>query len=137
MCGVVCAVAVGRVNAGEGGQEATLVLDPEEAELPRLAGGGCFAFMFSSLLGGNAAHAGEGLASSLLWTNYTTAAPFDVAELARARELAEKGARQVWLALRESVENMGSSKPFVKMEQQSQLPHSLSSMEVDEEKVEI
>ena len=101
MRGVVCAVAVGRLGGPDAGEG--LVLDPEEAELGRLAGSGCFAFLFSSLLGGSEEAGADVPTCSLLWTNYTTAAPFDVAELGRARELAEKGARQVWLALKESV----------------------------------
>ena len=71
---------------------------------------------------------------SLLWTNYTTAAPFDVSELGRVKELAQKGARQVWLALKQSLKNrttsisvksVGNSEPFSQ------------DMEVDDEKVEI
>ncbi|EIW54831.1 exosome non-catalytic core subunit RRP46 [Trametes versicolor FP-101664 SS1] len=127
MMGVVCAVAVGRLPDG------TLVLDPEETELSRLAGSGCFAFLFSAVLAAAPLAASDVPQCSLLWTNYTTAAPFDVAELAKARELAEKGARQVWLKMKESVgwlENAAAPKVEVKAE-------PASAMEVDDEKVEI
>ena len=137
MRGVVCAAAVGRMAPVD--RKASLVLDPEEAELPRLTGGGCFAFMFSSLLGEGDGAAVDAPACSLLWTNYTTAAPFDVEELAQARELATAGARQVWSALRESVGLMGSSRVFVAQEvKEGPLSQPTSgTMDVDEEKVEI
>ncbi|KAI0628577.1 hypothetical protein C8Q77DRAFT_1067558 [Trametes polyzona] len=136
MKGVVCAVAVGRL-AGADGEEATLVLDPEEAELPKLSGSGCFAFLFSAVLATSSSSA-DVPPCSLLWTNYTTAAPFDVAELAKARELAEKGAREVWRKMKESVailEKGATPKAEVKVEpEESKHP---AEMEVDDEKVEI
>ncbi len=125
MRGVVCAVAVGRVK-GDAGE---LILDPEEVELQNLAGSGCFAFLFSSLL---AAPSTGTPVCSLLWTNYTTAAPFDVSELAQARALAEKGARQVWFALKQSI---GSTEEVMQADELVQLPSS--AMDVDDEKVEI
>ncbi|KAH9933004.1 ribosomal protein S5 domain 2-type protein [Fomitopsis serialis] len=103
MRGVVCAVAVGRIPS-ESGLE--LVLDPSEAEISRLSGGGCFAFLFSAVLPSGTRDAPSG---SLLWTNYTTNTPFDEAELKRARELAEGGAREVWKTLKESVGTMDAS----------------------------
>lgn len=134
MKGVVCAVAVGRLSSSTG--NATLILDPEETELPRLAGSGCFAFLFSAVLAAEPLAASEVPPCSLLWTNYTTAAPFDVAELAKSRELAEKGARQVWLKMKESVgwlENAAVPKVEVKTEAEE----PAGAMEVDDEKVEI
>ncbi|RDX51744.1 hypothetical protein OH76DRAFT_1401170 [Lentinus brumalis] len=131
MRGVVCAVAVGRLKDEADGE---LILDPEEVELPRLAGSGCFAFLFSSSLSPDTGASSDIPPCSLLWTNYTTAAPFDVSELSRARELAAKGARQVWFALKESLAPRGTSTLIdakVKSERPSQ------DMEVDDEKVEI
>lgn len=105
MRGIVCAVAVGRKASESGGTE--LLLDPSEAELPRLLGGGCFAFFFSAVL--SSAPASDTPPCSLLWTNYTTNTPFDEAELERARDLAEAGVREVWKALKESVGTMDAS----------------------------
>ncbi|TBU43476.1 hypothetical protein BD309DRAFT_960541 [Dichomitus squalens] len=133
MRGVVCAVAVGRLGSDAGGG---LVLDPEEAELAKLAGSGCFAFLFSSLLAGSGAAASEVPSCSLLWTSYTTAAPFDLAELGRARELAQEGARQVWLALRESVGSQTAATVY-KTELKSEPSSQPVSMDVDDAKVEI
>ncbi|KAI0667281.1 hypothetical protein C8Q78DRAFT_1082398 [Trametes maxima] len=134
MKGVVCAVAIGRLLSDPG--EPTLVLDPEEAELSRLAGSGCFAFLFSATLPISAVPSVDTPPCSLLWTNYTTAAPFDSAELAKARALAERGARRVWLALKESVSSLG--RPLVpKVEVKEEAKGAPSAMEVDDEKVEI
>ncbi|KAH9939488.1 hypothetical protein B0H21DRAFT_38466 [Amylocystis lapponica] len=95
MRGCVCAVAVGRL-AGP-----TLVLDPAEAELALLTASGCFAFLFSAVLSGAAP--ADAPPCALLWTNYTSSTPFDESELAGARELAEKGAQEVWQTMKESV----------------------------------
>lgn len=108
MRGIVCAVAVGR-KSSEGGTE--LVLDPSEAELPHLLGGGCFAFFFSAVLSSSSS---TGIPPcSLLWTNYTTNTPFDEAELERARGLAEAGVRKVWKALKKSVGTMNTSQESI------------------------
>ena len=132
MRGVVCAVAVGRLKPQtETDIDGGLILDPEEAELGRLAGSGCFAFLFSSSLGSPSSATP---ACSLLWTNYTTAAPFDVAELGKARELAEKGARQVWAALKSSISPSDGGVPL----ESEALPKEVSAaMDVDDDKVEI
>ncbi|KAI0331749.1 hypothetical protein GY45DRAFT_559458 [Cubamyces sp. BRFM 1775] len=141
MKGVVCAVSVGRLQS-EDARATTLILDPEEAELPRLAGSGCFAFLFSAVLPASPLASADVPPCSLLWTNYTTAAPFDVSELSHARELAEKGARQVWQKMKESVawlENSSSSAPRVKAEvkAEDEEPAGGMDMDVDDEKVEI
>ncbi|RPD54967.1 hypothetical protein L226DRAFT_571612 [Lentinus tigrinus ALCF2SS1-7] len=131
MRGVVCAIAVGRLKGEADGE---LILDPEEGELPQLAGNGCFAFLFSSSLSRSSDTSSDIPPCFLLWTNYTTDAPFDVAELGRAKGLAEKGARQVWVALKQSLGSRTTSmtvKSEIKSEPQSQ------AMEVDDEKVEI
>ncbi|KZT70004.1 ribosomal protein S5 domain 2-like protein [Daedalea quercina L-15889] len=106
MRGVVCAVAIGRLPT-ESGVE--LILDPSEAEIPRLTGGGCFAFLFSAVLASTSSSAPDAPPCSLLWTNYTTNTPFDEAELKRAKELAEDGAREVWKTLKESVGTLDAS----------------------------
>ncbi|KAH9916986.1 3' exoribonuclease family, domain 1-domain-containing protein [Epithele typhae] len=137
MKGVVCAVAVGRMTGG-----AVLVLDPEESELPRLAGGGCFAFLFSSTLGdGKESPAVDVPPCSMLWTNFTTSAPFDVDELSRARQLAAKGAVEVWLAMKGTMGSGAgtlndSTSTQVKEENLSQNVPS-GAMEVDDDEVEI
>ncbi|KAH9852389.1 3' exoribonuclease family, domain 1-domain-containing protein [Lenzites betulinus] len=134
MKGVVCAVAIGRLQSESEGP--ILILDPEETELPRLAGSGCFAFLFSAALSSSAPLSPNFPPCSLLWTNYTTAAPFDVAQLSKARELAEEGARQVWLKLKESVGSLDMS-AVSKVEVKPQLEDHPGAMEVDDEKVEI
>ncbi|KAI0754209.1 hypothetical protein C8Q80DRAFT_1216361 [Daedaleopsis nitida] len=134
MRGVVCAVAVGRLRT-EAGAELQLVLDPEESELPKLAGSGCFAFLFSSLLSHSPSSNTGTPACSLLWTNYTTGAPFDVSELAKARELAEQGARQVWAAMKRSIGSVEDVNVEVKTDVLSQQPPY--AMHVDDDKVEI
>lgn len=106
MRGVVCAVSVGRIPSDG---TTVLVLDPSESELPRLSGGGCFAFMFSSILSAIPPANMDAPPCSLLWTNYTTATPFDESELGRARSLAEKGARQMWRILKDSIPRMEAS----------------------------
>ncbi len=105
------AVAVGRLR-GEAGE---LILDAEEVELQNLAGSGCFAFLFSLLV---APSTGTPVCL-LLWTNYTTAALFDDSELAQARALAEKGARQVWVALKRSI---GSTGEDIQADELARLP---------------
>ncbi len=142
MKGVVCAVAVGRLRSdaahGEEGDGAGLVLDPEEAELGKLAGSGCFVFLFSSSLPASGSASSGIPPSSLLWTNYMTAAPFDVSELGKARELAEKGAREVWLALKESIgSSSGVAATALKMEVKSESLSQPAAMDVDDAKVEI
>lgn len=138
MRGVVCAVAIGRLSS-EGGTE--LVLDPSEAELPRLLGGGCFAFLFSAVL--SSASASDVPPYSLLWTNYTTNTPFDEAELKRAREIAETGARAVWKALKESVGIMDASQASMARKTQNELEamakgsHAEYADDSDDAKMEI
>lgn len=128
MRGVVCAVAVGRLQFND----EELILDPEEVELSRLSGSGCFAFLFSSLLADAASS--DVPPSSLLWTNYTTSAPFDVTELARARKLAEKGAQQVWQAMKASISSGGGE---VAVEDVGKREPLAGAMDVDDDKVEI
>ncbi|KAI0363670.1 hypothetical protein BV20DRAFT_1057844 [Pilatotrama ljubarskyi] len=135
MKGVVCAVSVGRLQS-DGSRPATLILDPEEAELPRLAGSGCFAFLFSAVLATSPLSSAEVPPCSLLWTNYTTAAPFDVSELSAARGLAEKGAHEVWLKMKESVGYLDKS-ISPKVDVKTAVEESSTGMEVDDEKVEI
>ena len=139
MRGVVCAVAVGRLRSepvqGDGDG---VVLDPEEAELGKLAGSGCFAFLFSSSLPASGPTFSGTPPCSLLWTNYTTAAPFDVSELGKARELAEMGAREVWLELKESIgSDSGTTGTPLKTEVKSEPSSQSVAMDVDDAKVEI
>lgn len=133
MKGVVCAVAIGRVSDPSSSQT-TLVLDPSEAELPRLSGSGCFAFMFSSTLAhSKGAHGSDIPPMSLIWTNYSsTGGPFSETEYAKAQQMAESGATEVWLKLKESIENIGQ-RPSVKREQIVKVENS----QVHEESMEI
>jgi len=145
MRGVVCAVSVGRLPSQK---ETILILDPSEPELPRLSGGGCFAFLFSSVLASVSPSETNIPSCSLLWTSYTTKTPFDESELMQAQKLAEKGARQVWGTLKESVGWMERSsitvqewkkerKRIVKETTQETSIQVDGDNEVDDEKMEI
>lgn len=103
MRGVVCAVSVGRLPGSD--ESFNLVLDPSETELPSLVGGGCFVFMFSSILTASPNDDASDIPSaSLLWTNYTaTSGRIDDAELAQAQAIALQGAREIWKVIKNSL----------------------------------
>ncbi|KAI9062122.1 hypothetical protein FKP32DRAFT_1593988 [Trametes sanguinea] len=138
MKGVVCAVAVGRLQS-DPSSSANLILDPEEAELPRLDGSGCFAFTFSAVLPASPLSAEDVPPCALTWTNYTTAGPFDIHEIRRATEFAKKGAQEVWLKMKESVSWLETSTapppPITDIKTEDEVKSG--EMEVDDEKVEI
>ncbi|OCH86456.1 hypothetical protein OBBRIDRAFT_838148 [Obba rivulosa] len=143
MKGVICAVSVGRFPSASA---ATLVLDPSEAELPHLVGGGCFAFLFSSALPLTPSSPDELPPCSLLWTNYTSSVVYDDTELRQAQALAEEGARKVWAAMKESVSNMERTAQcpafnrFKSAKTESRVKKdtkNLSESEVDDDKMEI
>ncbi|OSD05115.1 hypothetical protein PYCCODRAFT_1362977 [Trametes coccinea BRFM310] len=139
MKGVVCAVAVGRLQP-DPSSSATLIMDPEEAELPRLDGSGCFAFTFSAVLPASPLSCHDVPPCALTWTNYTTAGPFDIQEVKRATEFAKKGAQEVWLKLKESVrwlEKSAASPLPSKADVKKDDEETMGEMEVDDEKVEI
>ncbi|KAI0918491.1 hypothetical protein AcV5_002471 [Taiwanofungus camphoratus] len=143
MRGVVCAVSIGRLPSTSG---TTLVLDPTEMELSRLTGGGCFAFLFSSVLSSSPKDTADIPPCSLLWTNYTANTPFDESELSSAHGLAEQGAREVWKTLKDSVSWMEKSSTTEsewktrtkdKEELLSSTNEETSEQELDDEKMEI
>ncbi|CDO71092.1 hypothetical protein BN946_scf184844.g96 [Trametes cinnabarina] len=138
MRGVVCAVAIGRLQA-DPSSSPILILDPEEAELPRLDGSGCFAFTFSAVLPGSPLSAENVPRCALSWTNYTTAGPFDVQEFKRACDFAKKGAMEVWLKMKESVCWLEKSAPPPRIRAESKVEddETPGEMEVDDDKVEI
>ncbi|KAJ6624372.1 ribosomal protein S5 domain 2-type protein [Mycena sp. CBHHK59/15] len=71
MKGVVCAVAVGKINS-------SLAVDPSDDEERALEASGCFAFLF-----------GNGPDDSrCVWTNWKSSGSFDEAELSNAKKLA-------------------------------------------------
>ncbi|KAI0338073.1 hypothetical protein BDW22DRAFT_1363464 [Trametopsis cervina] len=104
MRGVVCAVAIGRLPNGSSGEPGcTLVLDPSEIELPKLEGGGCFAFLFSATTSKSLVQT-EVPAASLLWRNYSASnGSFDETEFANAQSLARHGAEELWHAMKRSL----------------------------------
>ncbi|KII92016.1 hypothetical protein PLICRDRAFT_104292 [Plicaturopsis crispa FD-325 SS-3] len=105
MKGVVCAVAVGRLPSDA---SPILVLDPSEAEHPHLLGGGVFAFLFSAALAEPSTPAlphGSPPSSSLIYTSYTPTTAFDASELAEAREMARRGAEDIWRSMWASVKS--------------------------------
>ncbi|KAF9233801.1 ribosomal protein S5 domain 2-type protein [Melanogaster broomeanus] len=98
MRGVACAVSVGRRRSGS---QTELVLDPEDES--ELLGGGCFAFLF----GVDELPAESDIPpSKMIWTNYCAGvgASFSSAQLAQAEELASKGAAEVWIKMKESLQ---------------------------------
>ncbi|KAJ3551157.1 hypothetical protein NM688_g4880 [Phlebia brevispora] len=134
MKGVVCAVAIGRLRDPSSSLSSpTLVLDPSEAELSRLVGGGCFAFMFSSTLSKPLQSDADVPSSSLLWTNYTAmGGAFGDAEFEEARQLAENGATLVWQSFKDSLQNGQVSRPATELKKKA-----LDEEPVDDEKMEI
>jgi exosome complex component RRP46 len=98
MRGVICAAAVGCLRP-DGKLSATLVLDPSDDELPSLEGGGCFAFLFS---------ASQESRSEVVWSTWQSSTPFDDKVLIDARNLARKGAENVWNAMKKSIGRVGN-----------------------------
>ena len=91
MRGVVCAVAVGRIKDSH-----TLVVDPSEDELPKLNGGGTFAFLTTSLPNGSQTIA------QLVYSSWN-AAPFREEELMVATALAQGASSLVYEKMKEAV----------------------------------
>ena len=98
MRGVVCAVSVGRVLSSSK-LSSRLILDPNEKESASLDTGGCFAFMFSS----------PGV--QVVWNNWhSSSSSFSEDDLQSAINLALRGAKSVWAAMKASVGTMGARK---------------------------
>lgn len=141
MKGVVCAVAVGRLSSHISGAS-RLVLDPSETELGYLAGGGCFAFLFSTVLLEESSQADSNSPACLLiWTSYSSSASsFDESELFAAKALAEVGARQVWHTLKDSVptlDSSGATQTHDRYNDEERTGASRTKDEVDDAKMEI
>ena len=98
MRGVVTAVAIGRLPDG------TLVVDPDEEEEESLGGGGCFAFMFA----GGVDNDGKTNSDCLLSAWKSMSGAYDESELFSARELARVAALDVYLAMKKSIDVLGS-----------------------------
>lgn len=134
MRGVVCAVAVGRLVSEKKPSSCTLVLDPSEAELAALAGGGCFAFFLSSTLSVSPSES-EPPAASLLWRNYAASnGSFDEAELELAQQLAERGAQRIWHIMKTSLDPSAQIKAEVRLDQGSK---NAEETEIDDDRMEI
>ncbi|EKM58179.1 uncharacterized protein PHACADRAFT_88763 [Phanerochaete carnosa HHB-10118-sp] len=102
--GVVCAASVGRIPDLNDSGSYVLVLDPSEAELASLEGGGCFVFMFASTLPPSPDDDQDTPHTSLLWTNYTaTSGVIDDAEFMEAKNLALEGAQEIWALFKGSI----------------------------------
>ena len=138
MRGTVCAVSVGRL-AQDNGKDYDLILDPSETELPQLAGGGCFAFMFSSTLArGSSPSEADIPNAALLWRNYAALdGSFDEHELARAQELALDGAQEVWRKLKASISGELSAHRERRDEKATHPKIVAAESDVDDEKMEI
>ncbi|KAF8058665.1 hypothetical protein FPV67DRAFT_512728 [Lyophyllum atratum] len=94
MRGVVCAVAVGRRRSS-----GDLVVDPDEGD-GALDAEGCFAYMFTRDAGGD-------VRGKCVWTNWRAVrGAFDEGVLGEAREVAGRGAREVYEAVYGGVEGM-------------------------------
>jgi exosome complex component RRP46 len=139
MKGVVCAVAVGRVPDPNSPGNVSMVLDPSEAELASLIGGGCFVFMFSSVLPSFAAES-DVSQHSLLWTNYSaTSGSIQDSEFGYAQNLALEGAEETWRALKNSLKpdhGMWKELPVTEDASASK-PAKEPSPEIDDAEMEI
>jgi exosome complex component RRP46 len=100
--GVICAVALGRRL-----DDGVLVVDPGEDERD-LSACGCFAFLFSSLGGG------ESLVGKCVWTNWRVIGKgtFDERLLVDARQLARGAAGEVYLAMKKIIHGAGERSEF-------------------------
>ena len=139
MKGVVCAVAVGRVSDPINPGETSMVLDPSEAELPHLVGGGCFVFMFSSILP-TTSQKSDIPQSLLLWTNYSaTSGAISDSELEDAQNIALQGAEDIWRTLKDSLSpKRSTNKSRVSQEvPSSDRASRASSPEIDDAEMEI
>ncbi|KAI0685733.1 ribosomal protein S5 domain 2-type protein [Cytidiella melzeri] len=140
MRGVVCAVAMGRLpDTDAGTSSCTLVLDPSETELPRLRGGGCFAFMFSYAGFRSIVEADPDLPGvTLLWRNYAASdGTFDEDEFARAQSLARKGAEEIWKLMKISLQGNIDALSEQGTAKNSKAEVVSHTDEIDDEKVEI
>lgn len=136
MRGAVCAVAVGRLPDPET-STCTLVLDPSETELPKLKGGGCFAFMFSFATSESDEEA-RTPGVTLLWRNYAASdGTFDQTEFARAQSLARVGAEEIWQTMKTSLAGNVDGLALEAQAQQSLVQTMPTVDEVDDDKMEI
>ncbi|ESK86128.1 exosome component 5 [Moniliophthora roreri MCA 2997] len=98
MKGVICAVALGRLG------ELRYVVDPSDEEVEKMDGGGCFAFMFSDVLGSSESDTG----STCVWSNWRSwgaKGGFDEQEIIQTRELAREAAKDVWERMKKLVQD--------------------------------
>ena len=126
LCGVVCAIAIGRVRStGE------LLVDPSEEELRFLDGSGTFAFLVSGKKVEDRESKGD---AELVFSNWS-AVPFEEEELGRVIELARAGALRVRDHFREviTLDVLGSVQEDEDMGAGSEAKQEL----VDDEKMEI
>jgi exosome complex RNA-binding protein Rrp42 (RNase PH superfamily) len=114
--GVVCAVAVGRLRIKDNSTSMNikhiLVVDPSENEMGLLDGGGCFAFMFDTGIHTSSTENYQNTkmpTCEAVWSNWqATSSHFDENELVQARKLARIAVKEVWKAMKESVERVGA-----------------------------
>ncbi|KAJ3796992.1 hypothetical protein GGU11DRAFT_102021 [Lentinula aff. detonsa] len=102
MRGVICAVSVARVSSVNG-EESIYKIQPVEEHPSRIQATGCFAFLFSDSYSSNT------YSSSCVWTSWRSLHPgslkaVEESELARARDAAQKPAREVWERMKSLVE---------------------------------
>ncbi|GJE85432.1 exosome complex component Rrp41 [Phanerochaete sordida] len=138
MNGVVCAVSVGRIPDPSNSASFVAVLDPSEAELASLEGGGCFVYMFSSTLPPSTDDEEDIPQSSLLWTNYTaTSGVINDEEFAEAKSLAFEGAEEVWRLLKNSIKPGHLASPESASKRDVKTKEEPPSGEDDDSKMEI
>ncbi|KAJ3997271.1 hypothetical protein F5050DRAFT_1449278 [Lentinula boryana] len=100
MRGVICAVSVARVSSVNG-EESIYKIQPVEEHPSRIQATGCFAFLFSDSYSSNI---------SCVWTSWRSLYPGSLkaveeeSELARARDAAQRPAREVWERMKSLVE---------------------------------
>jgi exosome complex component RRP46 len=125
MKGVVCAVAVARIGSEE------LVLNPTRDQLALSKASGCFAFIFAGAeLSTDQSHVSE------VWSNWQSSLRFGAKEVFGARELARRGAYDVWKLMKESIRSVGG-RSSDDVEVKAETADRLTGDGGDEEKMEI
>ncbi|KAJ3773314.1 hypothetical protein FB446DRAFT_540463 [Lentinula raphanica] len=102
MRGVICAVSIARVSSLDG-KKPVYRTQPMEEHNSCVLATGCFAFLFSDSFSSNT------YAATCVWTNWHTVynrsiEAIDEDDLVRARDAAQKAAREVWIRMKMLVE---------------------------------
>ncbi|KAF5360178.1 hypothetical protein D9758_011339 [Tetrapyrgos nigripes] len=135
MRGVVCAVVVGRKSksGSTSSSSSRYVVDPADEESSSLDASGCFAFLFSDVLGKKTVNAAG---STCLWTSWRCyEGGIDEAELKEAKSVALEGAKEIWGYIRNLVGKREGLE--VRMAEDVKESHEDASEQGDDDKMEI